>query len=66
MPNRPTHYHTKPPSPQLTPNWFVGPRTPAWDSLWRRIVHEAIGPAIAAHRDDHDDPACQQPPERLP
>lgn len=36
----------------LAANWSTGPRPPGWDALWRRLVDEAILPALNANGQD--------------
>lgn len=47
MPKDPSLNPNNSPQPTLTASWSAGPRNPAWDALWRRLLGEAIGPTLA-------------------
>ena len=46
MPKNPTNQRKAPTVPELTAHWTAAPRNPAWDDLWRRILSEAVFPAL--------------------
>ena len=66
MSTRPTRYQTKPRTIDVERNWTVGPQTPAWNALWRRITREAIIPAISKNADEPDGRPSGPAPDRLP
>ena len=46
MPRTPKQDQQPSALPALNANWNIGPRNPAWDALWRRILSEAILPSL--------------------
>ena len=42
-------------APRVTARWKAGAQTPAWTTLWRRILEQAVSTACIDSRDQPDD-----------